>query len=76
MKKPIFLFTNFILATCLSLTGLTLSVNAQAADIGKRFYIGISFVPVSHRDYTASDHAELIAVFDNPALSHYDNENN
>ena len=50
MKKQTFLFTNFILATCLSLAGLTLSVNAQAADIGKQFYVGLNLVQVSYTE--------------------------
>ena len=72
MKKPNFIFTNYILATCLSLAGLTLPSNVQAADIGKRFYIGVSFVPVSYRDYTASDYRQNIETFVD--VSGYDNE--
>ena len=72
MKKPIFLFTNFMVATCILLAGLTLSVNVQAADIGKRFYIGVSFVPVSHRNYTASDYRQNIETFVD--VEGYDNE--
>ena len=72
MKNPNFLSTNFIVAICLSLAGLTISSNVQAADIGKRFYIGVSFVPVSYRDYTSSDYRQNIETF--KGVSGYDNE--
>ena len=58
MKKSTFLFTNFILATCLSLAGLTISVNAQEAEnanLGNQFYIGLNLVQVSYREYNATD---------------------
>ena len=58
MKKQTFLFTNFILAVCLSLAGLTLSVNAQEtekANLGNQFYIGLNLVQTSYREFTLAD---------------------
>ena len=61
LKTLLIIFTNFILANCLSLAGLTLSVNAQEADnahetekvnLGNQFYIGLNLVQVSYREDT------------------------
>ena len=75
MKKPTSVFKNIIVATCLPLAGLTLSANVQAADIGKKFYIGLNIVPVSYRENTIAQDFALINTilarsdYNNPTIS-------
>ena len=73
MKKQTSLFKNIIVATCLPLAGLTLSVDVQAADVGKKFYVGLNIVPVSYRENTLSDFALISAVlgrsYNKPTIS-------
>ena len=73
MKKQTSLFKNIIVATCLPLAGLTLSSNVQAADVGKKFYVGLNIVPVSYRENTLSDFALISATlgptYNKPTIS-------
>ena len=73
MKKQTSLFKNIIVATCLPLAGLAISSNVQAADVGKKFYVGLNIVPVSYRENTLSDFAAITLVlrrtYNKPTIS-------